>query len=167
MDLYILRHGKAQDHGHPMGDHARDLTVVGAREVERIGDSMKALGINLDIVVTSPLIRAKRTAMIVTERMNLKKPVEWDELKPEMNLSLLYRRLSDIGVSSRILLVGHEPQLSELISDVMTGRKESYLNVILKKPGLAKLSMRVVTPNRLEGDLLWLIPPKILRMISK
>lgn len=165
LDVYILRHGKAQAHGHPVGDGARDLTLSGRYEVSQVGDAIKRLVPGLDVVATSPLVRARRTAQIVAKRMGLAKPAVWDELKPESHLGLLYGRLADIDFDSKVMLVGHEPHLTQFVGSVITGGGDGRCGLTLRKPGLARLAVRTAAPDRVEGDLLWLIPPRVLRLL--
>jgi phosphohistidine phosphatase len=166
LELYILRHGKAQDHGLAAGDFRRDLTVAGRAEVEEIAVSIRALNLRLDTMATSPLNRAKQTAQIVSKRLKLGRPEEWDELKPEAYLSNLYRRIAPLGIDSRIMLVGHEPLLSGLMVDVMAGGERVSCDLALKKAGLAKLTITHIGQARLSGSLNWLLTPKLLRKIS-
>jgi phosphohistidine phosphatase len=166
MYVYILRHGKAQDHNHTTGDFKRNLTVAGSAEVEQIGTSMKNLGLSFDTIATSPLNRARQTAQIVAKRIGAARPAEWDELKPEADLASLYGKLYALGVDSRVLLVGHEPHLSCLIADVMTGGQDTGCGLVLRKPGLARLAISTLMPDQLSGNLDLLLTPKVLRRLS-
>ena len=131
----------------------------------RVGDAIKRLVPGLDVVATSPLVRARRTAQIVAKRMGLAKPAVWDELKPESHLGLLYGRLADIDFDSKVMLVGHEPHLTQFVGSVITGGGDGRCGLTLRKPGLARLAVRTAAPDRVEGDLLWLIPPRVLRLL--
>ena len=62
MEIILLRHGKAEPHGHPQGDAARALVPKGEEQSRRAGDFLRAAGILPEIVLTSPLVRAKQTA---------------------------------------------------------------------------------------------------------
>ena len=83
MELYILRHGKAQEHTQSIvSDVKRQLTETGKKELECIAKAMKNLEIKVDEVISSPLIRAKQTAEITLKHVKSKKKstVIWNEL---------------------------------------------------------------------------------------
>lgn len=166
MDLYVLRHGKAQDHGLAAGDFERNLTVEGKAEVEKIACSMRKLGLRFDYVATSPLNRAKQTAVVVLEQFGSNRLEEWNELKPEARLPDLYGRLSALGASSKVLLVGHEPLLSSLVADAMADGGPTECRLALKKGGLARIAVTSIRRDRLSGILVWLLTPKLLRRLS-
>lgn len=172
MDLFILRHGEAGKRL-PSGnsDFDRPLTITGKREVTDITKSLKDFGVKFNFIITSPLKRAHQTASLVAMAFNSENKIEkWDELKPDGNRRDLYRKLSQrFKQDSSILIVGHEPYLSSLISEVMfEGDRMSTAGgrIVLKKAGLAKVR---ITPSHqtIQGELRWLLTPKHLKKISK
>jgi len=167
MDLYILRHGKAQDHGLAAGDFKRNLTISGREEVEQIGRTMRDLGMVFDCIATSPLNRAMQTAQIISKRLKMDKMDKWDELKPEGTLASLYKRLFSFKVDSKILLVGHEPLLTFLILDIVSGDSQAQGGITLKKAGMAKITVYAARPDRMQGSLNWLLTPRQLRRMSR
>lgn len=166
MELYILRHGEAGKRLPAGGkDSERALTVTGQDEVEQIASGLAKLEVKLDLVATSPLKRSLQTAQIVAKALKLKKGKveEWNELKPEGNRADLYRKLSQFNHESSILVVGHEPYLSNMISDIVFGNTAG--GIVLKKAGVAKLNMISLQPKA-KGELRWLLTPAQLKKLS-
>jgi phosphohistidine phosphatase len=139
MDLFILRHGEAGKRlSSTSSDFARPLTVRGKREVTDIAKSLKDFGVKFNFIITSPLKRAHQTASLVAMTFNTKNKIEdWAELKPEGNRRELYHKLSqEFKQDLSIFIVGHEPYLSTLISEIISeGNREGppHGRVVLKK----------------------------------
>jgi phosphohistidine phosphatase len=166
MDLFILRHGEAgQRVSAGRGDFQRSLTAAGQKEVSDIARSLKDLGTKFDVVITSPLKRAHQTASIVAKTFKIEKKMEdWTELSPEGNRIDLYNKLSKLKQQSSVLVVGHEPYLSEMVSEIIFNGNNSG-RIVLKKAGVARIRIISSTP-KLNGELRWLLTPKILSNIS-
>ena len=165
MELIILRHGEAGARI-PLTskDAERSLTAAGKQEIQEVSNSLKALKIKVDLVVTSPLRRCLETAQIVAKELNRSKELEtWDELKPEGERSALYARLSKLKQDSSVLVVGHEPYLSLLISELISGN--TRCRMVIKKAGLAKVEVSSLTP-RPSGELRWLLTPRQVKRLS-
>lgn len=163
MDLFILRHGEA---GNRMTvvekDSERSLTPEGQIEMQKIAMSLKAMGLQANRVITSPLRRARETAEITAKILKIPKLEEWDELKPNGSKPALYRKLARLDQDSGLILVGHEPYLSSIIGEII-GTAED--RIILKKGGLGKVRITSFTP-RISGELRWLLTPKIITRMS-
>ena len=161
MELYFLRHGKAvelSDSGAP-DDFHRALTPKGVEEMSAEAEGLRQLGIRLDLILTSPLVRARQTAAIVAERLSPKKGlVETELLAPECDLNQLRGLLEQHKGCDSIMLVGHEPDFSTLVGELIGPQGA---RVEMKKGGLAVLHVRGSV--RAGGGLLqWLAPPKLL-----
>ena len=168
MEIYLLRHGEA---GKRVAVAARDeervLTALGRMEIEEIGEAMARRRYEFDVVLTSPLKRAKETAAIVNRALKRKTPLEeWPELAPEGNRNAFYRRLAKLRPGSSVLVVGHEPYLTTAIGEIISrGGEGSGLRIALRKGGLAKLYVTGFTP-RATGELRWLLNPKQIRKLA-
>src|SRR5689334_13536187 len=142
MNLYLLRHGLAVEPGTPgfAKDADRPLTPKGERKLWKIAEAIEAMEITFDLILSSPYVRARQTAEIVAEALNLRKTLEFsDALVPAGNVNRLIESLNQIEPSpENVLLVGHEPYLSELISMLVSG--QAGFAVVMKKGGLCKLS---------------------------
>ena len=168
MDLYILRHGKAEELSQKVkSDSKRKLTEAGRTEMELIARSIRLMGIKFTLVASSPLIRARQTAGIVAKAARgAKCPVEmWAELKPESDPHDTINRISDLGIESCVLAVGHEPHLSDLIGALISDGS-GHVDITLKKGGLAHLSV-YRHRSELSGTLRSIMTPKQLRKMSR
>lgn len=141
MDLFILRHGEA-DKSSDGGDFVRPLTVEGTMDVAHVAEWLNDLGVEFDAIITSPLKRAQQSASIVPKIFNIKNNLmNWEELQPGRNRIEFYQKLSSEQLfkqESVVLVVGHEPYLSSLISEIISEPNASS-HVVLKKAGLAKI----------------------------
>ena len=157
MKLYFLRHGIAADREEWTGDDAsRPLTSEGRKCMDREAKGMEDLNLCPDRIITSPLKRAKETAQIVAERLHLEdKLVEDQRLADSFDAARLSEILSENDSAASIMLVGHEPDFSETIGEVIGGA-----SIDLKKGGLARIDLHDASATR--GELVWLIPPKAL-----
>ena len=122
MDLFILRHGYAGIRlSDPMKDAKRQLTVSGKKEVTEIAKSLKKLGVKFNIIFSSPWARAFQTAKIIAEEYKLIEQIKQsEELKPNGSKDFLYDKLRKFNIDSVILIVGHEPYLSNMINDIIS-----------------------------------------------
>ncbi|HEY2124918.1 MAG TPA: phosphohistidine phosphatase SixA [Chthoniobacterales bacterium] len=152
MQLYFLRHGEADWPDWDQSDDARPLTGRGRKEIEKVADFLKLLDVAIDEIVTSPLPRAKQTAVIVADRLKLKLR-EDSALKPGFDRAGLKRVLRKYD-SSAVMLVGHEPDFTSVIQ-ALTGA-----TLKLSKGGLALVNVDV---EKMSGQMLWLLPPKIAK----
>ena len=167
MELYLLRHGKAQEHATTIsGDAKRQLTEAGKKELEVIAKAIKNLEIEVDDIFSSPLIRAKQTAEIVKKHLkNNKKSIKiWNELKPEIDIENTIAKLSSLKPESSVLLVGHEPHLTSLIAVMISDY--SSLDILLKKGGLVHIRCNV-TKNTVSGSLRSIMTPKQLKKLCR
>jgi len=167
MDLYILRHGIAVEPGTPgyENDADRPLTPEGQRKLRQIADAMEALELSFDRILSSPYLRARQTAEIVAEALEARQKLELsDTLTPGGSIKRLVELLNRLEPSPEsVLLVGHEPYLSGLISLLVSG-KETFA-VVMKKGGLCKLTIESLKPGRCAA-LQWLLTPKQMALMS-
>jgi len=154
--LYFLRHGLAGDYRDWQGDDwKRPLTEEGKVKMGEEAVAIKKLDLGLDLILTSPLLRALQTAQIVAEQLKKAKLIEEERLAPGFDLAGLKGILQDHPDAHVLMLVGHEPDFSEMVSDLTGGTR-----LALKKGGLARVEIENM--ETLEGELEWLIPPRLL-----
>ena len=168
--MFILRHGEAGKKL-PAGtsDFRRPLTFAGKKEVKDIAKSLKDIRVKLNLIITSPLKRTYQTASIVAMVFKMKSNIEtWDELKPESNSKDLYPKLyQKFKQNSSILIVGHEPYLSNLIIEIISnGNRPTPRGIVLKKGGLAKVRITSSSDQMVKGELRWLLTPMIMKKIK-
>ena len=161
--LFLFRHGLAWPHDTPgMEDDERSLTEKGERRVCQVARGLKRMGLKLDKIVTSPLPRAAKTAEIVADVLSVPYLLEDSEiLRPESSASEIAAWLKTRG-EKRIMLVGHNPNLSELLSLLTFGQTEP-LPVVLKKAGVAAL--RDDPAGRFHID--WIARPRFIRRLRE
>ena len=160
MDLFILRHAIAEDKGGfgSRPDSDRPLTEKGARKMRRVAKVLRKMGLSFDLILSSPFRRAKETAEIVADEFDC-----LDVLMLSSHLSvggdpaLFIREINlEHKNAGSILLVGHEPYLSGLISILVSGQPD--LSITMKKGGICKLTVDKLSLKRC-AILEWLMPP--------
>ncbi len=120
MELLLIRHAKAEDHGHPMGDGARALTEKGRLQSRKVGAFLGREGLVPDLILSSPLVRARETAEIVAESSGADAPVlqEWLACGMQAEEALVELAAYDSSCR-RVAIVGHEPDFSGLVAHVL------------------------------------------------
>lgn len=161
--LYLVRHAIAEDRGDAWpDDDLRPLSREGIRKWRRGASGLAALAPEIDLVLTSPLLRARQTADLLQARLSGRPPVEeWDALGPDVPPAVVLKRLRQRQVPGQLVLVGHEPSLSRLASTLL--HLEGALDL-----GKGSAMAIVVTglgargPGRLE----WYATPRMLRRLA-
>ena len=167
MELYFLRHAIAVDRGTPghEDDSRRPLTAEGRKKMRRGAKGMKALGLSFDWIFSSPFLRAKDTAKIVARILKLERRLKFSEhLAAGGDPKLLIRQLARLpGTPQRLLLVGHEPDLSQLVALLVGGQKTVSLR--LRKGGLCRLDTDSLRYGQC-AELAWLLTPQHLARLG-
>jgi phosphohistidine phosphatase len=151
--LWLLRHGEAVPH-ESKPDAERELTPRGERQAVAAGKGLAKLGLEFDACYTSPKVRARQTAQLACEALNIEAGVEEslaDGFDREDALELLLRH----GADARVLVVGHEPSFSQVVHDFTGGR------IDFKKGGVA-----AVRAERTGGELTVLLRPRELESLA-
>ena len=164
VQLYLIRHGQAEDRGEKWPDDAtRPLSESGTRRMRRAAKGLARLGVNLDVVLTSPLVRAQQTAQIVAAAFEPAPTVVGvSSLAPDGNFTGLLADLQKHAGHSRIALVGHEPSLGEFASRLTKARRRFEF----KKGGACRIDIESIPPVG-PGELRWFVTPAILRVIKE
>jgi phosphohistidine phosphatase len=166
MNLYVLRHGLAVEQTIPgfKSDSDRPLLPEGQKKTQRLAAMLSGIKVSFDLILTSPYLRATQTAGIIAEVLRAKKPEISKNLAPGNTLKQLIEELDHRpSPMDNVLLVGHEPQLSRLISILVTGKPGLALE--LKKGGLCKLEIATLRFSRC-ANLQWLVAPKVYSQLS-
>lgn len=152
--LYFLRHGKAWSRADwHKDDDLRPLTDAGEAVVRAEGRAMKAMGLAPDVIVTSPLARARRTAEIVAEELGMSdRLVEERRLAHGFDAGRLAEIVEGQAEAASLMLVGHEPDLSATVAALIGGGRVDF-----KKGGLARVDVK--GPQLDGGILAWLLTP--------
>jgi phosphohistidine phosphatase len=152
--LWILRHGEAEPHG-ARPDPERRLTERGEAQARNAGVALAALGVDIALCFTSPKVRARDTAALACPPLGVD-PVEHEPLASGFDRGDALELAGAAGPDDRILVVGHEPDLSQVIHDLTGGR------VDLKKGGVAAVRL----DGTRGGELLVLMRPRELEAIA-
>jgi phosphohistidine phosphatase len=145
--LWFLRHGEAEPHG-ARPDHERRLTPRGEEQSRSAGRALAALGLNFQLVVTSPRVRALDTARLACEVLGVE-PIVDEALSSGFDLDATLELAAAAGEDKRVLFVGHNPDFVEIVGD-LTGA-----TIELKKGGIA-----AVRRNGHRGDLIVVLRPR-------
>ena len=160
MNLYIIRHAIAAEEDPSGEDSQRPLTDKGAKKMRQIAKGLRALGVEFDLILTSPYIRARQTADILGDVFKLKKGVvESDNLIPMGNPDLLLAEINEKYSVDSLAVVGHEPYLSTLVSLLVADG--SPVEMTFKKGGICRLSTDDLHHTR-KATLEWLLTPGVL-----
>jgi phosphohistidine phosphatase len=151
--LWLLRHGEAEPHD-AREDHARRLTPRGERQARAAGAALAALGVKFDAVYTSPRVRALDTAKLACESLGVEPEVE-DSLSGGWDVDAARSLLAGHDADTRVLVVGHEPDFTQVVHDLTGGR------VDLKKGGVAAVRLDGTRP-----ELFVLLRPRELESIA-
>lgn len=158
MKLYFFRHGPALSRAEWDGpDEQRPLSDGGAEITRAVSRHIARMNLTLDAILSSPYVRAWDTGTILAEALG--RPdllVSERALEPaRFTRDALEDALAPHAGSAGVVLIGHEPSMSAVISDLIGGG-----TLVLKKAGLARVDLHPGTP--LAGELRWLFPPKML-----
>ena len=168
MNLFILRHGVAveRDPQSFPDDSRRPLTLKGEDRVRLVCDAMQALELSFDQILASPFLRCRQTAEIVAGTLGLRRVLEFRaELVPDGDPKALIRFVNRLQpVPENLLLVGHEPYLSRLMSLLISGTDAAFID--LKKNGMAKLEVAQKLRHGQCATLNWLLTPRQLGLLA-
>lgn len=155
--IYFLRHGKAMARASWTGeDGLRPLTPEGEAAMRREAQALKRLGLAPDVIVTSPLTRARQTAEIVAEALGLSDHLEEDgRLAHGFDVRALGKIAAAHPEAEQLMVVGHEPEFSAAVAAVIGGGQ-----VVMKKGGIARVDLPDGSVK--HGELAWLLTPPLL-----
>jgi phosphohistidine phosphatase len=153
-EIWLLRHGDAED-GAPGGDDAaRRLTPKGQEEAERAGLALAHLGLEFDLVLTSPRVRAMETAQIACEALGAEFAAH-DPLGGGFGAGAARELAAGLRDDGRMLLIGHNPDMAQVVHD-LTG-------------AAARMPTGSVAGVGVQGagaELLALLRPRALRLMA-
>lgn len=154
MELIILRHGKAEN-SNPGGDSARALVEKGREQARRVGSMLKAAKFLPEIVLTSPLVRARQTADEFCKVTGVPGAVIQGWLACGMHPQRALEELAGFREFKRVAIVGHEPDLSGLVNWILGADGGG---VEMKKGAVACVAIQ---PPARSGSLMFLVPPRL------
>ena len=162
MQLYIVRHGIAIDREDPKcpPEAERYLTEEGVEKTKQVAEAVAALGIQADLMFSSPYVRATQTAAIFASELEYSKQKirRTDSLLPGAEPGAFLRELAREKDASTVLCFGHAPHVDGLLAAAVGASRHI---TSMKKAGVALVELKRLSPP--NGQLVWLITPKLIR----
>jgi phosphohistidine phosphatase len=161
VELYLVRHAIAAERGSDWpDDDLRPLTTEGIRRFREVVAGFRGLDVELDVILTSPLVRAKQTATLLAEALSSRPRLkELPALAPGSEPVTTMTALTKATRARRLALVGHEPDLSVLAAYLLGARRP----LPFKKGAICRIDAARPTEAG-AGTLIWFAPPKLLRI---
>lgn len=159
MNLYLIRHAIAEEEAPSGEDSQRELTDKGAKKMRLIAKGLRTLGIEFDLILSSPYLRAMQTAEILSEVFKKKKFVLSNHLMPAGDPNLLIAEINEKHTVDSLAIVGHEPYLSTLVS--LLTADGAPVEMTFKKGGVCYLSTDDLHHTH-KATLEWLLTPGVL-----
>ncbi|MBK9924947.1 MAG: phosphohistidine phosphatase SixA [Anaerolineales bacterium] len=166
MKLYLVRHAIAEEPGTPgyEDDSLRPLTEKGREKMQKIAHGLRDLGVEPNLIVSSPYVRASQTASILAKVFKYKEEISYsDSLVPMGEPNDMIGEINEKYSVDELMLVGHEPNLSSLVGLLLAGNTNISIN--FKRGGVCCLSVDDLHYDR-KAVLEWLITPKISTKVS-
>jgi phosphohistidine phosphatase len=163
-ELYLVRHAIAAEPGSEWPDDTkRPLTERGNSRFKEAVKGLRHLGVQLDEIFTSPLVRARQTAELLAAGLEGKPSIKLlDVLAPGHTSASVMTQLARVAKRRRVALVGHEPDLGELAAHLIgAGRALAF-----KKGGVCRIDLGSLTSKR-AASLVWFLPPNVLRNVKR
>ncbi len=158
--LYLVRHAIAAERGDAWPDDAkRPLTSKGSSRMREVARGLRDLHVGIDVILTSPLVRARQTAEILANGLRPAPAVSVvPALAPGVTPAQAIAALPAFRKMRRIALVGHEPGLGELAAWLIGAQSP----LPFKKGGVCRIDIGA-TPAPGQGQLIWMATPGMLR----
>ncbi len=165
MVIYFLRHASAgqKQFSNPINDAKRPIDKVGEVQSHDVGRAMAHMGVTPVVIISSPLTRAVQTANIVAQELGYEEKLVLDEaLRPEATFEQFKVLLNRHKDKRSIMLVGHDPSMTEFVNRVLSGGAP-LAAIEMKKGGVAKVEKEL----RRQAILRWLITPKVVQRTQR
>ncbi|MGB7220130.1 MAG: phosphohistidine phosphatase SixA [Vicinamibacterales bacterium] len=162
-ELYLIRHGLAEERGEAWpDDDKRPLTAKGMSRLRKAARGLAELGVSFDVILTSPLVRARQTAEIVAAGFDARPAlVTAESLAPGGSYAAVSAELEKHTKRTRIALVGHEPGIGELTARLIGSRHA----VPFRKGAVCRIDLDALPPSG-PGELRWFLTSRMLRRIG-
>ena len=167
MNLYLMRHGLAVERGTPGYDNdgERPLTPKGERKVRRVAEALLQMEVVFEVILSSPLVRARQTAEALLAEVKAPEKLQLTEhLAPGGRAKELVKLIQELpGPPQNVLLVGHEPDLGQFASLLLSGGEA--MSIPFKKGGVARLTVDRWRASRC-ASLEWLLTSRQMEMMT-
>lgn len=163
MELYLIRHGIAVEREADKKDEERTLTDQGRQKTWKVAKRLHQLGLQFDLILTSPFLRSRQTAEILCSSGLSSRLEESTYLAPNGNIHTWLRvwlEQRQLPSATQLAMVGHQPDLGEWAEVLVWGEARDRL--VLKKAGIIGLTLLETGSSVGHSQLFWLTPPKFL-----
>jgi phosphohistidine phosphatase len=164
--LYLVRHGIAADAAPGFPDHARPLTAEGRARFRRLARAFARLGEPLDLVFTSPLVRAVQTAELLAGAIGRDDVGVLEQLEPQIPAAELFaevgRRATD---GQSVALVGHDPQMSAAVALAAGLAPRESMNIDFRKGSIVRIDVKAL-PKTQPAQPRWWMKPKRRELVK-
>lgn len=163
LEVYLVRHAPAGSRGPEWPDDTlRPLTAEGRKSFQKVVKGLDAADVELDVIFTSPLVRCRQTAEILSAGLRGKPRVQpIDSLAPGAGAPAVIAEVAALVKKPRIALVGHEPDLGKLAAHLLGLKRAPEF----RKGGVARVDLTGLPPSG-PGLLVWFAPPRLLRRMA-
>jgi phosphohistidine phosphatase len=165
MIVYVIRHAAAAERGALGSDAERPLTKEGVARMKTVAGALCAIGATPSVIYTSPLVRARQTADIFAKALTGDRPIkECEVLRPGHSPAEVVEFLAK-ECAGDVAVVGHEPQLGDLVALMVTGRTKEVVDMKKASACCVEFDNR---PAAGKGHIVWhLVPGIIERLVGQ
>ena len=162
MEIYLMQHGEAYTEDQ---DPERSLTPRGEDQIRSSGKALSKLGVDVDLIISSPKKRARQTGDIVAGELGYSKGgIEVTEtLEPLAPSEDAIAYLSRFGDKGKVLLAGHLPSLGKIASNLMS--EGTHVSIHFEMGGVCRIDVEALPAH--TGDLRWVLTPTQLRLLAE
>ena len=160
MNLYLMRHANAGvPRENPILDAKRALIKEGKQQCMLMAGILAASGAQIDVIISSPLKRAKQTAQFVATEIGCEAPlIASPALAPDGDFAAFQQLIHQFANNEGVLVVGHNPNLSQFLGKLVTGNGPGSIR--MRKAGIARVDM-----ERRPAQLQWILDPRLARAV--
>lgn len=156
MIVYFLRHAEAEPAA--QSDFKRALTPKGLEQADKVGKFLVRNGLLPEAIVTSPVVRARQTAMVVAKKLGSAGLVEGSWLACGMTPEMCFEKLQTYAKMASVMLVGHEPDFGDTIASLVGMADSRFVNI--RKASLTAIDVQGFHPG--GGQLQFLVPVRLM-----
>jgi len=164
MNLYLMRHADAGvPRENPVLDAKRALVKEGKQQCMLMAGVLAGLKVQVDVIIASPLKRARQTAQFVATEMGFDQPIlSSPALAPDGEFAAFQQLIGQHSAREGVLVVGHNPNLHQFIARLLSGNGHANGGgcIRLRKGGVARIDMA-----KHPAQLQWLIDPRLARIV--
>ena len=169
MRLYLVRHAIAVPRGTAgfLNDADRPLTPEGRTQARKVARGLKRLGITVDVILTSPLVRSQETAQQISKEFGAEAALRKSEaLLPDASPRETMKAMQTYTRKEGLMAVGHEPHMTRWLTELIAG-ESGFFRCVLKKGAVVCVEMEGKDFFQGAGTLRWMLTPKQLSLIGK